>query len=209
MHVKERAEMADETTTVDETTTTTGGTEPQAGKDGTPFDAQRAQATIDALRNEIKAGKATAKEAEALKARLKEIEDKDKSEVERLAGSAKEASEKLTASEKRARDLAIRLAVAETATSIGISGASVKAAVRLLDHGALTFDEDTGDPTNVEAALKALVKEYPMLAAADDSGKKAEKGTPALPKPANGGQSREDTEQVHQRLVASGNYPRF
>jgi type I site-specific restriction endonuclease len=172
MHVKERAEMADETTTVDETTTTTGGTEPQAGKDGTPFDAQRAQATIDALRNEIKAGKATAKEAEALKARLKEIEDKDKSEVERLAGSAKEASEKLTASEKRARDLAIRLAVAETATSIGISGASVKAAVRLLDHGALTFDEDTGDVEATEGARDA----------GRCSGKKAEKGTPALPK---------------------------
>jgi hypothetical protein len=114
-----------------------------------------------------------------------EIEDKDKSEVERLAGTAKEASEKLTAAEARARDLAIRLSVAETASALGITGASVKAAVRLLDTKALEFDEDTGEPTNVEKVLKALVAEYPMLAT--DAGEKppagAAKGTPPTPKP--------------------------
>jgi hypothetical protein len=185
------------------------GDDPPAGKDGKPFDAERAQRTIDQLRDEVKAGKSATKELTDAKARLKEIEDKDKSEVERLAGTAREASEKLTAAEHRARDLAIRLVVAETATTLGITGASVKAAVRLLDHGALEFDEDTGEPTNVEAALKALVKEYPMLATDGEKPPPA-KGTPQTPKPQAGKQpTPEDTEQTRQRLIASGAYPRF
>jgi hypothetical protein len=189
-----------------ETPAPAGGTEPQAGKDGTPFDAQRAQATIDALRNEIKAGKATAKEADALRARLKEIEDKDKSEVERLAGTAREAGEKLTAAEHRARDLAIRLAVAETATTLGITGASVKAAVRLLDHGALEFDEDTGEPTNVEVVLKALLKEFPMLATDGEKPPPA-KGTPQTPKPQTNGTTASEREQRDlEGLRATGRY---
>jgi hypothetical protein len=67
--------MADETQDVETTTTT------ETGKDGTAFDAARAQRTIEQLREEIKASKATAKELSVDQARLKEIEDKDKSEV--------------------------------------------------------------------------------------------------------------------------------
>jgi hypothetical protein len=181
------------------------------GKDGTQFDAARAQRTIDQLRDEVKASKAAAKDAEALKKRLQEIEDKDKSEVERLAGTAKEASEKLTAAEARARDLAIRLAVAETASALGITGASVKAAVRLLDTKALEFDEDTGEPTNVEKVLKALVAEYPMLAT--DAGEKppagAAKGTPPTPKP-NGIPTKDQAvDDVYKRLTGAGGLSRW
>jgi hypothetical protein len=199
--------MPDEQTTVDETTTPTNGAgTSETGKDGTAFDAARAQRTIDQLRDEVKASKGTAKELETLRTRLKEIEDKDKSEVERLAGTAREAGEKLTAAEHRARDLAIRLAVAETATTLGITGSGVKAAVRLLDHGALEFDEDTGEPTNVEVALKALVKEYPMLAT-DGEKPPPTKGTPQTPKPATNGTTASEREQRDlEGLRATGRY---
>jgi hypothetical protein len=199
--------MPDEQTTVDETTTPTNGAgTSETGKDGTAFDAARAQRTIDQLRDEVKASKGTAKELETLRTRLKEIEDKDKSEVERLAGTAREAGEKLTAAEHRARDLAIRLAVAETATTLGITGASVKAAVRLLDHGALEFDEDTGEPTNVEVVLKALLKEFPMLATDGEKPPPA-KGTPQTPKPQTNGTTASEREQRDlEGLRATGRY---
>lgn len=187
-----------------ETPAPAGGTEPQAGKDGTPFDAQRAQATIDALRNEIKAGKATAKEAETLKARLKEIEDKDKSEVERLAGSAKEASEKLVAAEARAADLALRLTVERAATKAGFHDPDD--AYRLIDRRTVELD-DAGEPTNVEALLKDLAKAKPHLVKAEDSGKKmADRGTPALPKPASGAPANDREQRDLEGLRATGRY---
>jgi hypothetical protein len=199
--------MPDEQTTVDETTTPTNGAgTSETGKDGTRSTQRVPSATIDRSATRSRLARRTAKELETLRTRLKEIEDKDKSEVERLAGTAREAGEKLTAAEHRARDLAIRLAVAETATTLGITGASVKAAVRLLDHGALEFDEDTGEPTNVEVALKALVKEYPMLATDGEKPPPA-KGTPQTPKPATNGTTASEREQRDlEGLRATGRY---
>jgi hypothetical protein len=136
------------------------GDDPPTGKDGKPFDADRAQRLIDQQRDEIKALKATSKELADARARLKEIEDKDKSEVERLAGSAKEASEKLTAAEARAQDLAIRLSVERAARKLNFIDEDD--AYRLLDRKAVEMDEG-GEPTNVEKLLADLAKAKPHL----------------------------------------------
>jgi TolA-binding protein len=149
--------------------------------------------TIQQLRDEIKGLKGatgtTAKERDELAAKLKELEDKDKSEAERLAGDLKSTGEKLTATEQKARNLAIRAAIAETAGDVGISGAaSIKAAMRLLDPSALKFD-DEGAVTNAEDALKALVKEYPMLAGQAAGGEGKPKSIGGTKEPTDGDQS--------------------
>lgn len=175
-------------------------------KDDEDFDKDRALATIRTLREKEKQGKATARELEAAQAKLRELEDRDKSEVERATAKATETEQKLTAAQTKLRDMAIRVAVAETASAAGVAPENVKAAIRLLDASALEFDDD-GEPKNVEAALKALVKEYPMLApATGGDGKTATKSTPATPKPA-GTPNREDlVKKTEQELAGSGRY---
>jgi hypothetical protein len=164
-----------------------GNDDPPKGKDGTPFDADRAQRTIDQLRDEIKALKGTSKEAETLRARLKEIEDKDKSEVERLAGTARETSEKLTAAEAKAQDLAIRLSVERAARKLNFIDEDD--AYRLIDRRAVEMDDD-GEPQNVEKLLTDLAKAKPHLVKAEGDGQKpgtngaATRGVPPTPKPA-------------------------
>lgn len=198
---------------VDETTTAsdTGTTGTEMGPDGQPFDAARAQRAIEAQRAEIRALKAQAKEAEELKKRLQAIEDKDKSEVERLAGTARETSEKLTAAEARAQDLAIRLAVERAARKLNFIDEDD--AFRLIDRSAVETD-DTGDPTNVDALLKDLAKAKPHLVKAEaDDPKDKRPGTvpvPSTPKPTSRPTGRqEDVDQRARVLQSSGAYPRF
>jgi hypothetical protein len=181
-------------------------TVPEKGPDGQPFDAARAMTTIEKLRDEIKGLKGTAKERDDLATRLREIEDKDKSEAERNASKAADAEKKLSETEGRLRSMAIRVAVAESAAAAGIAPENVKAALRLLDADAIALDGD-GEPKNVEATLKALVKEYPILAGTANG--KADRGTATDLKANNSSTSREDTDQVRQKLIASGGYPRF
>lgn len=180
----------------------------ETGKDGTPFDAARAMTTIERLRDEIKGLKGTQKERDELQARLREIEDKDKSETERAAAKAADAEKKLSETEGRLRGMAIRVAVAESATAAGIAPENVKAALRLLDTDAIEMD-DAGEPKNVEAALKALVKEYPILAAGGSSATAA-RGT-ATDLKANGKAPTQDDliEEHAKRLQATGLFGRL
>jgi hypothetical protein len=178
---------------------------PETGPDGKPFDAARAMSTIEALRNEVKALKATGKERDDLAARLKEIEDKDKSEAERAAGKAAEAEKKLIETQATLRSMAIRVAVAESATAAGIAPENVKAAIRLLDASAIEFDED-GTPKNVDAALKQLVKDFPILAAQANGGT-ATRSTPATPKGNGTPPSRDErVKKATEELAGSGRY---
>jgi hypothetical protein len=180
-----------------------GSSESEKGKDGQPFDAARATALIEKLRAENAAGKATAKELETARARLKEIEDKDKSEVEKLAGTAKEASEKLTAAEARARDLAIRLSVERAARKQGFIDEDD--AFRLIDHKAVAMD-DEGTPTNVETLLTALAKAKPHLVGEANGNGKATKPVPGTPKPAGQIPPSEQAREEVERLRATGRY---
>ncbi len=201
--------MADEEQ-VDETTTQDGaGTETERGDD---FDKDRALATIRKLREQEKALKAQAKEAEDLKRRLQEIEDKDKSETERQAARAQEAVAKLTAAEQRAADLALQMSVERAARKLGFIDEDD--AYRLLDRRAVETDDD-GEPTNVEALLKDLAKAKPHLIAAADDGQKPAGNAAATQRVPharpNAGQPNrhEDIDQRARVLQQSGAYPRF
>jgi hypothetical protein len=179
------------------------GDEPPTGKDGKPFDAERAQRTIDQLREEVKTGKATAAKLAAAEAKLREIEDANKSETERATARAAEEEQKRIAAEQRAADLVLRLTVERTATKLGFHDPDD--AYRLIDRKAVEMD-DEGEPTNVEALLKDLAKAKPHLVKADDT-KKAERGTPGTPKP-NGKAptGAEKTQEEVNRLRATGRY---
>jgi chromosome segregation ATPase len=200
--------MPDETK-VDETTTTTtdaGASTSETGKDGQPFDAARAQSTIETLRAEIKGLKGTTKELDAAKARLKEIEDKDKSETEKLAAKATEASEKLTLAEARAQDLAIRLSVERAARKL--SFIDEDDAYRLLDRKAVEMDDD-GTPTNVEALLTALAKAKPHLVGQAETNGKATKAVPPTPKPAGAPTKEQEVDNLYQQMRATESAARW
>lgn len=198
-------QQTDETTVA---STDAGASTTETGKDGQPFDAARAQSTIDALRNEIKNLKGTSKELDAAKARLKEIDDASKSETERLASKATEAEQKLAAAEQRAADLALQITVERAAGRLGFHDPDD--AYRLIDRRAVELDDD-GEPKNVDALLTALAKAKPHLVKADGDGKTAPAGTrpvPATPKPASrtSGTRADQIEQARKELAGSGRY---
>jgi len=178
---------------------------PQVGADGTPFDSARAQTTIEALRTEVRTLKSTKTELDAAKAKLQEIEDAGKSETERATAKAADAEKKLTESQTLLRSMAIRVAVAESATAVGIAPENVRAAIRLLDASTVELD-DSGEPKNVEAVLKALVKDFPILAVAATTGvtttATATRSVPATPKPAGAPGREERIAQAQQEMRA-------
>jgi chromosome segregation ATPase len=200
--------MPDNETQVDETTTTTeNGATTETGKDGKPFDADRAQRLIDQQREEIKALKATSKELADARARLKEIEDKDKSETERAASRAQEAEAKLSAAEQRAADLALQMAVERAARKLNFIDEDD--AFRLLDRKAVEMDAD-GEPANVEKLLTTLAKAKPHLVKDEDAGTANGTGArtqavPGTPRP-NSGRPTDRTQADIEGLRATGRY---
>lgn len=132
-------------------------TEPKAeepkGKDGTPFDPDRAQRAIDSAREAEKKAKAEAKENREAKAELEKIKEKDLSEQEKLAKQAKEALEKAEAADAKLRRA--NLIAALTNPKFGIVNA--RAAAKLIEG--VEYD-DEGEPTN----LGSLDEEASLLA---------------------------------------------
>ena len=94
--------MADETTEVT-----------QEGTEGAKPDEQLEDAGKKALESERAARKAAEKERAALAAKLKEIEDRDKSEAEK-------AAERLAEAEKRAAEIEARATRAEVAAATSV-----------------------------------------------------------------------------------------
>lgn len=185
----------------------TAQSEPQVGKDGQPFDASRAQRTIEQLRDELKAAKITAKEAEALRTRLKAVDEEKLSETERLASRAQEATEKLSAAEQRAADLALQMSVERAARKLNFIDEDD--AYRLIDRKAVEMDDD-GDPKNVEKLLTDLAKAKPHLVKAEgDDGQQATNGArsvPPTPKPAGRPSNDERAQRDLEGLRATGRY---
>lgn len=97
------------------------------------------------------------KEAETLRRRLKEIEDRDKTETERL-------NERTTAAEKRAADAVTRIVKAEVKALAGSRLRDPSDAVRLLDLDSFEVDDDGNvEEAAVKAALDALLEAKPYL----------------------------------------------
>ena len=73
----------------------------ELGKDGKPFDAARAQATIEKLRQEASALKAKAKRADELEALEAKRNEADMTELQKLQKQNQELADKVKASERR------------------------------------------------------------------------------------------------------------
>lgn len=113
----------------------------EVGKDGKPFDAERAQSTIEKLRAELKEAKGKAKRVDELEAIEKQRKDAELSEVERL-------QKRLAEAETQAREFAKRQAQRDAAEKVGLP---------------LTFAARLqGDsPEQLEADAKTLLEAMP------------------------------------------------
>lgn len=105
-------------------------------------------------------------ERNALQEKVKTFEQEKLTKEEQAAQRLKELEERESAFISRMRGAELRAAVAGAANGLKIS--SVDAAMKLLDAGMITFDEEN-HPVGVEAALGQLVKQYPFLVTAPPS----------------------------------------
>lgn len=137
--------------------------DPPVGKDGTPFDPDRAQRTIENLRAELKQAKLTAKERDELRDRLKEYEDAQKSELDRAKDAEKEARDKAKQATEKARNANLKAALYDKAAELGIGSPSL--ALKALDRKKIEWDDDD-EPANLGDVLDALLEEEPILKAA-------------------------------------------
>lgn len=121
---------------------------------------------LAALQREREARENAIKERDALAAKVKEFEDRDKSEAQKNAERIQELEQQLTA-EQSAR----RTALAEVATTTAARKANFRnpdLAFRLI-AGDVEFD-DKGQPKNIDRLLSDLAKTYPDLVSGNGGG---------------------------------------
>lgn len=180
--------------TPDGTAQAAGTEDPETGAEGTPQDGAEGSSStgitdVAVLQRELsKARSEAAKsrvELKAFKDAETEKQKADLTEQERLTRRTTELEKALAEAEAKARAKAIEAAVAKQANLLGIIDAD--AAVKLLDAEDLELDSETGEPTNIEAALKALIKAKPYLASKPEpqtpGGTNGAAGTQAGPAP--------------------------
>lgn len=145
--------------------------------DDDDFDKDRALNTIRTIRASEAAYKKQAAEAQK---RLKELEDRDKSEVERLTAERNELLEKVNQHEKAAKDRVTREAFQSEAQR---AGALKPDALFRLAEG-LEIDDD-GQPTNTKTVIKSLRDAYPELFNNSDADGSAGRGRAVKPSSMN------------------------
>lgn len=155
--------MADEDSgqsQADTTANDTGKSDAGAG-DEEPFDKSRAMSTIAKLRDEVKAGKGTAKELAEARARLKELEDAKLSDSEKQANRIRELEAENARLQGVTKATTIERAVRSEATK---AGAIEPDAIADLLRGSneAEFDKD-GNVTNAKALVDAAKARYPRM----------------------------------------------
>lgn len=139
-------------------------------KDPKVFD----EAYVKTLRTEAAANR---KKADELEAKLKEREDADLSEAQKLAKRAEDAEAKVTASQGRVARAESKVKAAE------LNIINPDTAYKLIKDD-ITFDKD-GEPENLTELLTALVKDNPFLVKTDQQSS----GNPGNPAGGRGGQA--------------------
>lgn len=149
--------------------------DPQVGNVEVPQDGEHegSSSITDVVTLQRELSKAQ-KQAAASRSELKAIKDAEatkeaatQTEAQRLARHVAELEAKQKELETRARLKTLEAAVAKQALLLGIIDPDV--AVKLLDTDDLDIDDETGEPKNIEAALKALIKAKPYLAKQPDT----------------------------------------
>ncbi len=113
-----------------------------------------------ALRKEREDRKALEKQHADAAKRLKEIEDKDKSETEKLTARVAELEKELGEANGKVESVTIGTAITEAAQAAGAIRPDVVA--KLIDRSEVKRDDD-GKPTNLKDLLAAATKSYPEL----------------------------------------------
>lgn len=166
--------------------------DPQDGAEGKPQDGSSegdsgTQLTdVAALQRELNRART---DAAQFRAELKAIREAKKADAE----AAKTEAQKITEMESENALLKAALANARLEAAVAAQAARLniidaEAAVKLLDRSTLELD-DEGNPKNVEAALRELIKERPYLApkaptnVAPSGGTNAASGTAPGPAP--------------------------
>lgn len=141
----------------------------------------------------VKAYKATKAELATAKGKVKEIEDRDKSDLERLQETLNERDKALNELPGQVRKQA--LAFASTAGRKGF----------LDPEDALAFigdDVDLADPKAVETALEDLAKRKPHLV-------RAQKSVTTRPKPPTGGEGEDNDDDLKGKERAAAALRQF
>ena len=146
----------------------------------------------EAYVKDLRAEAANSRKAMAeLQAKLKGFEDAKLSDEEKRTKELTDLRNRSAQLEAANRELHLRSQVARRARELSI--VDEDAAYKLLDPKAIAFDADTGEATNIDDLLKALVKERKWLVASEPTQPSAPKiGTtnPARP-PAAGALTKE------------------
>lgn len=148
--------------------------DPPADPKTDPVDPELGDAgkkALDTERSARRAAEKTAKEnateLEQLRAKLKEHEDAQLTETEKLRKQLADVEASRTQLEREHQESRARSAIEREAAKAGF--ADPADAWGLLDHAELTYDEN-GAPSNAEALLKKLVEAKPYLAARRGAG---------------------------------------
>ncbi len=142
-----------------------------------PTDEVLKEAGRKAIQAEREARRAAQEKVRTLEAELEALKTKDLPEGERIKAENARLKEKLDLLEKEQKDQEVRFEVTRLAAKLGIVDTDV-ALLLLQRDEAIEFDKE-GRPTNVEAALKVLVKDKPYLTRAVSGGADAGAGTRA------------------------------
>ena len=134
---------------------------PPAPPEPEQWDHERGMATIVKLREELKAAKAEGRRVAELEAKLTAIEDAEKTELQRAADQLATYQAKEAAWATERRDTLLKLAVHTKAPELGITSPTLALAA-LKDAGTIEYD-DQGQPSNLDAALIALLEAEPAL----------------------------------------------
>lgn len=130
----------------------------------------------------------------ALADKLREFEDKDKSELEKAVRDAAEHKQRADKLEKQLNDIVVKMSFFESGSAALFKNAAT--GLRLIDLDGITVGEDgTVDSKAIKAKAEALLKEQPYLAADgdSDSGTGGDQGSPSG-KPNNGKRSKDQVD---------------
>jgi hypothetical protein len=112
--------------------------------------------------------KTAAKERDGLAAKLKEYEDKDKSELEKAQGDLKIATDRIAELEKRDQEQSLRLAFYDSGAAAMLNKPGQ--AIKLMDVSTLERDDDGNyDHKIISKLVDDFVKENPHFAASGGS----------------------------------------
>ena len=188
--------MTIETTTQEavkqEVTTPAQAASVETGKDGTPFDATRAQALIEKLQAENKDYKATSKRLADLEAKEQARADAQLTKEQQLEKQVAEAKADAVKARMEANAKLLKSAVLLKAAAMGFEHPTD--AFALADLSAITADEAGDyDEKLIEAALKPLAGRLPTKTQGDRV------GTPKLPQNAKQSENNLATRDLYQK----------